>query len=148
MTNQPLPQAPTAPRTDKSYRLAVVVLAAFASIAVWGVAVLTGVDLDVNSPAVGTLHLDALLVLVTALPLSFAAWGVLALLERLRQNGIRVWRITAVVVLLVSLLPLPFLDATPGTRAALAAMHLVSGIILITLLPHRPKSIRRDTDAA
>ncbi|MDR7182980.1 membrane protease YdiL (CAAX protease family) [Microbacterium trichothecenolyticum] len=147
MPNQPLSEAPAKPQTDRTYRLSIVLLAALASIAVWGLATLLGVDLEVNSPAVGRLSIDAFLALVTALPLSFAAWGVLALLERSRENGLRVWRVVAVALLVVSLLPLPFLDATPGTKAALAAMHLGTGIILVALLPKGPKPNPEPADA-
>jgi predicted permease len=80
------------------------------------------------------MRIDALLVILTALALALAAWGVLALLERFTRNARRVWTIVAVAVLVVSLPPLAFLDATAGTKVALAVMHVATGLVLIFML--------------
>ena len=120
--------------TGIRYRLLAVAVAVVAPLAVWIIASLAGASLEITSPMVGTLQISALLVIVSALPLALAAWGVLALLERFTQNARRVWTIIAVGVLVLSLPPLAFLDATPGTKVALGCMHLAAGLLLIFML--------------
>ncbi|WP_139417937.1 DUF6069 family protein [Agromyces laixinhei] len=119
------------------YRVLTAVVAVVAPLAVWIVASLAGASLAITSPLVGTLQISALLVIVSTLPLALAAWGVLALLERLTSNARRAWTIISVAVLVFSLPPLVFLDATLGTKVALGCMHLAAGIVLIFMLRRR-----------
>lgn len=116
------------------HRLLAVVAAVAAPLVVWVVASLSGASLEVISPVAGTMRIDALLVIVTALALALAAWGVLALLERFTRSARRIWTIVAVAVLVLSLPPLAFLDATVGTKVALAVMHIATGLTLILML--------------
>lgn len=92
------------------------------------------VSLDVTSPAVGTIHIGILLTVLRALPLALGAWGVVALLDRYSSRPRRTWTVLSVAVLVASLVPLVFLDATAATRVSLAWMHVVCGLILIVLL--------------
>jgi hypothetical protein len=116
-------------------RLLAVALSVAAALAVWLVATLAGAELEVTSPLVGTLTIDVLLVVVSALPLALAAWGVLAVLERfIPARARRVWTVVAIAVLALSIPPLALLDATLGTKVALAFMHLATGLVLIVLL--------------
>jgi hypothetical protein len=129
----------TAPPSHASrvrYRLLAVAVSVIAALAVWGVAFVAGAALEVTSPLVGTLQINALIVIAAALPLAFAAWAVLALLERRSPNARRIWTIIAVAVLVVTLAPLAFLDATLGTKVALASMHIATGLVLIFMLRH------------
>lgn len=132
------------------YRTAVVLVSVAASVVVWIVVTIAGVRLDVTSPAVGTLTIDLLLVVVSALPLALAAWGVLALLERFGRRPRRTWTIVAVAVLVLSLPPLALLGATPATLIMLALMHLATGLVLILLLPRpaRPVTVAVSDEAA
>jgi hypothetical protein len=123
------------------YRLLAVAVAVIAALAVWSVAFVAGAVLEVTSPLVGTIQINALLVVAAALPLAFAAWGVLALLERGTPNARRIWTIIAVAVLVVSLPPLAFLDATLGTKVALAAMHIATGLVLILMLRRGARTV-------
>ncbi|MDQ2661649.1 MAG: DUF6069 family protein [Actinomycetota bacterium] len=116
------------------HRLLAVVAAVAAPLVVWVVASLSGASLEVISPVAGTMRIDALLVIVTALALALAAWGMLALLERFTRSARRIWTIVAVAVLVLSLPPLAFLDATVGTKVALAVMHVATGLTLILML--------------
>ncbi|MDQ2698576.1 MAG: DUF6069 family protein [Actinomycetota bacterium] len=116
------------------HRLLAVVAAVAAPLVVWVVASLSGASLEVISPVAGTMRIDALLVIVTALALALAAWGMLALLERFTRSARRIWTIVAVAVLVLSLPPLAFLDATVGTKVALAVMHIATGLTLILML--------------
>ena len=115
-------------------RLVAVALSVVAALAVWVIATLAGAELEVTSPLVGTLTIDALLVIISALPLALAAWGVLALLERFTPRARKVWTIVASAVLVLSLPPLALLDATIGTKIALGFMHLATGLTLILML--------------
>ena len=115
-------------------RLVAVALSVVAALVVWVIATLLGTELEVTSPLVGTLTIDALLVIVSVIPLALAAWGVLALLERFTPRARTIWTIVASAVLVLSLPALALLDATLGTKVALAFMHLATGLTLILLL--------------
>jgi Family of unknown function (DUF6069) len=116
------------------YRLLAMVLGVAAAIIVWVVASLMGIQLEVTSPLVGTLEINLPLVIISALPLALAAWGVLALFERFTPRARRIWTIVAIGVLVLSVPPLALLDATVATKIALAFMHLATGVTLILLL--------------
>lgn len=116
------------------YRLLTVVLAVVAAIIVWIIASLAGAQLHVTSPLVGTLAINAPLVIASTLPLALAAWGVLAVLERFTQRARTIWTVVAVAVLALSVPPLAFLDATVGTKVALGFMHLAAGVTIILML--------------
>jgi len=116
------------------YRLLAVAIAVAAALLVWIVATLAGAHLEVTSPLAGTLTIDVLLTIAAALPAGLAAWGVLALLERLTPRARRIWTIVAVAVLVVSLPPLALLEANLGTKIVLAIMHVAVGLTLIVLL--------------
>jgi hypothetical protein len=115
-------------------RAAGVAVAVAAAVAVWAIASLAGSSLEVSSPLVGTLQIDAVLVVAGALLLALAAWAVLALLERFTRRPRTVWTVTAIAVLVLSLPPLAFLDANDGTKVALAFIHVVTGLVLILML--------------
>ena len=123
--------------TKTGFRLLAVGLAVVAALIVWAISALAGVELTVTSPLVGTLSIGALLVIVSTLPLALAAWGVLALLERRSSRPRTIWTRIAVAVLVVSVPPLAFLDATVTTKLILAAMHLAVGLVLILMLRRR-----------
>lgn len=92
-----------------------------------------GVEFDVVSggrPMVVSLPL----VLTTALAVSLAGWGALALLERLTARAARIWTAIAVAVLLISLVPLPAVETGSATRVVLALMHVAVGAVLIPAL--------------
>ena len=124
------------------YRLLSVLSSAAAAVVVSIVASIAGASMEVTSPLVGTIPINALLVALTAIPLALAAWGLLAILERKARQPRKIWTITAVVVLVLSLLPLPFLDANVGTKVALAAMHLATGLVLLLALPRGSRPTR------
>ena len=72
------------PRISRAhYRLLTVAVSSVAGLVVWIVATLAGSRLEVTSPLVGTLAISFPLVIATAIPIAFAAWGVLALLDAL-----------------------------------------------------------------
>jgi hypothetical protein len=84
-------------------------------------------------------------VLGMSLSAAWLGWLLLAVLERMVPHGRTVWRIVALVVLVVSLAG-PFTGAgiTMTNRLGLALLHVTVGAILIPFLP----GARRRTDVA
>ena len=119
------------------YRLIAVAIAVGVALAIWAVTALAGIELIVTSPLVGALTINAILVVVSVVPLAFAAWGVLALLERRSSRGRTRWTRIAIAVLVLSVPPLVFLDATLTTKLILATMHIAVGLVLIVMLRRR-----------
>lgn len=115
-------------------RAAAVVAAVAAALAVWVIAVpLLGVDLQVTPgpgepQAVGVAN-----VVVSGLLAGLAAWGSLAVLERLTTRARPIWTVVAVAVLALSLMG-PQAGTTTATTATLVAMHLAVGAALIPVL--------------
>jgi hypothetical protein len=121
-------------RSSAPRGLAIVVAAAVAALAVWllagaltgsePAAQLGGAAVPVGLPAVAAAALVAGLV----------AWAVLAVLERTVAHARRVWSVTMCVGLVLSLAgPLGGVDG--ASILTLAALHLVTGAVLIPLLP-------------
>lgn len=135
MTAEPS-TATTRPRSTLTrYRLLAIGVAVASGIVVWIIAALAGARLAVTSPLVGTIGIGLPLVVVTSIAVGFAAWGVLAVLERMVRNARRAWTTIAVVILLISLLSVLVIDATTGTRVALGFLHLAVGLPLTLMLP-------------
>ncbi|MCR2762599.1 DUF6069 family protein [Microbacterium sp. zg.B48] len=134
--------------TDLPRRLVAVAIAIAAAVPVWIVASIAGVRLEVTSPVAGPVAISIPLVLITAAVAAAAAWALLAVLERRSENGTRVWTITAVAVLVVSVVSLFLLGASLATVIALGLMHLAVGLTLIVLLPRRGSQRRATTVAA
>lgn len=124
----------TTPASRLRFRLLAVVLSVLAAVAVWAIVSLSGARLTVSSPLVEALTIDLPLVIVTALPVALAGWGLLALLERVTARARRTWTIVAVAVLVLSIPPLAFLDASWPTQISLALMHVAVGLTLILML--------------
>jgi hypothetical protein len=124
-------------KSKTRFRLLAVGIAVVVALAIWGIAALAGIELKVTSPFVGTLTIGALLTIAGALPLALAAWGVLVLLERRTERARTIWTRIAIAVLVLSLPPLLFLDATVTTKLILAIMHVAVGLVLILMLRRR-----------
>ncbi|WP_329424901.1 DUF6069 family protein [Streptosporangium sp. NBC_01495] len=112
--------------------------AVLATALLWAVAQILGIDLRVDPrngqpPGVISLPFAAALTLV----LSLLGWGTRALLDRLTRRAPVIWAVIAVLVLLVSFLPLFAVEATGGTKAILALMHLAVGAVLIPVFGRR-----------
>lgn len=107
-------------------RVILILAAIAATSAIWTTsrglgADLTAFDQSVSLPAV---------IVATALA-GFAAWGLLAVLQRTVRRPATVWTWVALAVLLVSLSGPVGGAATAGGMAALTAMHLAAGAVLI-----------------
>ncbi|MEU8298851.1 DUF6069 family protein [Micromonospora sp. NPDC048909] len=123
----------------RSLRGGVTLVAASAvALAVWAITVpVAGLDLTVGSgPTAQTVGPAA--VAVVPLLVGGAAWGLLAFLARSFRNGLRAWRITAWVVLALSLLGPASSGASGAVLASLSAMHIAVGTVLIFGLAPTP----------
>ncbi|MEU5881764.1 DUF6069 family protein [Spirillospora sp. NPDC047279] len=115
-------------------RAIVMVAAVLATLVVWAIAALAfgQDDLVVQQPGKEEMELAAgAFVFFSAVP-SLLGWILLEVLERFAPARARiVWTVVAVVVLLLSFLPVIQVEATGGTKVTLALLHLVVGAVLI-----------------
>ncbi|MFF5210180.1 DUF6069 family protein [Streptosporangium sp. NPDC000396] len=123
-----------------------------------GGAVLAATVIGVIAPAAGVdLRVDMRngqppmtigLPLTIGFSLTFAllGWASLALLERFTVRARTTWTILAVAVLLLSFLPLLAAEATAGTKAMLALMHVTVAAVLIPMLRGDRSSGKRSVD--
>jgi hypothetical protein len=119
---------------SRRVRLATVVLAVVAPLALWAL-VEFGFDLDLRSPAFGdgdTADVGAGNVAIAAGIGSLLAWASLALLERVTWRAPKVWLACAIVALLVSFGgPLGGSGISWGNRVVLTSMHVLVAAVLI-----------------
>jgi hypothetical protein len=130
-------------RQRRRARALTVVAAAAGTYTVWAIAhPLAGVDLVVDTGSGATTVTPIAVVLVTIL-VGLAAWGLLALVERLSRRPAAVWSAIAGAVLLISLVGPIGSAVGAGATAALVAMHLVTGAVLIPLMARSSIQCRR-----
>lgn len=123
-----------------AHRLATVVVAVAAALAVWWVTgPLAGTDLTVTTGGTRT-PVGPVAVVAVALVAGLAGWGLLAVLERAVRRPRTVWTLTAAAVLAGSLAGPLTAAATGAGTVALVGLHLVTGAVLIGLLPRRSPS--------
>ncbi|MBM0231052.1 hypothetical protein JNW91_03670 [Micromonospora sp. STR1_7] len=135
--------AVTTPTTDSPLRRRAlgVAIAVLACLAIWAIGALAGVDFTVESPGQPATVIGAGAIGVVALGASLLGWASLALLERFAARFARpVWISLAVVVTLLSFLPLLGTEATAGAKLTLGATHLAVAVALIALLPTHRRS--------
>ncbi len=114
-----------------------VVAAMATATAGWGIAhSLLGIELTVGSDE-SVRHVDSLAVTLTALGTGFAAWGLLAVLERFTDRARTAWTWIAVIVLAVSMLG-PLGATSASAMAVFVSLHLLVGGILIWGMRRRP----------
>ncbi|MGC4869278.1 DUF6069 family protein [Micromonospora sp. DT53] len=115
-----------------------VAAAVVAPLAIWAIGALAGVDYTVESPGQPATVIGAGAIVMIALGAALLGWAALALLERFATRVARpVWTSLAVVVTLLSFVPLLGVEATGGAKLALGATHVAVAVALIALLPRR-----------
>ncbi|GID97833.1 DUF6069 family protein [Amorphoplanes digitatis] len=136
-------------RMRRVTRALAVVAATGAAYTVWTIAhQVAGVELVVDRGSGRTTVTPAAVVLATVVA-GLAAWALLALLERRTRRAAALWSGTAGAVLLVSLLGPIGSAVGAGATAALVAMHLAAGAVLIPLLARSSVACREsDPDTA
>ncbi|MFG3341922.1 DUF6069 family protein [Glycomyces sp. NPDC048151] len=120
----------------RTRRLAAVLTAAAADLVLWVAASPIGnVDLVVDQG--GTpLTVGPVLIAFASLATGFAAWGLLALLERFTARSGLIWTVVASAVLALSLTG-PLAAETTAAMLVLMGMHVVTGAVLIAGLVRR-----------
>jgi hypothetical protein len=108
-----------------------------AALTVWAVAVpLAGATLTVRTGG-GTRTVGPAAVVVASLLAGLAGWALLAVLERSTARPGRIWTITALILLALSLTG-PLGSATGAVAAlVLTALHLVTAAVLVPGLVRR-----------
>lgn len=116
----------TPTRRTAGPRLAAVLAATAAAVAVWAVAhVLLDVDLTTQSGEVGLAD-----VAVATPVIGLIAWGVLAVLERGSAHPRRAWTITACAVFLLSLAG-PLGGEGTSAKVVLLCLHLMVALVIV-----------------
>ena len=64
-------------------------------------------------------------------------WATLAGLERWTRRPVLIWSVLATAVVLLSMVPIALIDASAGTKAALAVIHVVVALALLPMLRRR-----------
>ncbi|GHA16520.1 DUF6069 family protein [Streptomyces echinoruber] len=138
MTSQATgPGAGAAGRARRAARGAAVLAGAAAAVLTWLVLTrLAGVRLEARGAAgQDPQSVGAAAVVAAALVAGLAAWASLAALERLAPARARgAWLVLAAAALVLSLAGPLALGTTTGAVAGLAALHLVTGLVLIPAL--------------
>lgn len=118
-------------------RLAAVVSAVAAALAVWVLAELV-LGVDLRSPAVGSragAPIEPGWIALVSAVVSLAGWALLVILEKLISRARTVWTITAAVVFALSLAaPWQGTGISAGNRLLLTLMHVVIAAVLIPVL--------------
>lgn len=123
-------------------RILVVAEAVLASILVWVIGEpLLGHDLVVTSPGQSAMDLGLAETIFMTVAFSLAGWAALAILERITARAAGIWTVAALAVLGVSFLPFADVEASGGSKAVLALMHVAVAAVLIPGL--RRTSARR-----
>ncbi|MEU5670222.1 DUF6069 family protein [Micromonospora sp. NPDC050795] len=116
-----------------------VAAAVVAPLAIWAIGALAGVDYTVESPGQPATVIGAGAIVMIALVAALLGWASLALLERFASRVARpVWISLAIVVTVLSFVPVLSVEATGGAKLALGATHVAVAVALIALLP-RPR---------
>lgn len=141
-------EAPAARRHHRRlWRLAAIAAAALLPLLVWVIAVpVAGIELVAGSGAAARPVGPASIVAAALIP-GFAAWGVLALLERFAPHSGRIFAIVGWAVLLLSLLGPSLTGATGTVLVVLLVMHVVTGATLVIGLPFAAGAGSIDRDA-
>jgi hypothetical protein len=122
--------------------------AVLATTLLWAVAHILRVDLRVDTrTGLPALAVTLPLVIASALAASLLAIATRRQLDRLTDRASAAWTRLALTVLLVSLIPLAYVQASGVAKATLAAMHLAVAAVLIPLLAPANGSAIRDRGA-
>jgi len=115
-------------------RVVTVVTAAAATGLGWAAGRLAHVDYVLQTP-LGARQITLVLVIVATMVSGLVGWAVSSLLERHASDAVPAWTTLAVVVLMLSILPIFALRASVDTRLALTALHCLAAAILTAGLP-------------
>ncbi|MCD0446630.1 DUF6069 family protein [Glycomyces sp. A-F 0318] len=102
------------------------------------IAAAAGAEMEVTNPGQEPMAVGPVAAVFATLLAGGGGWIARALLDRFApRRAVALWLVGAAVVFLIEMFP-PFLtEATPGTRAALIAMHVVVAAILVPVFARR-----------
>ncbi|WP_328891823.1 DUF6069 family protein [Streptomyces sp. NBC_00316] len=103
----------------------------------------SALDIDLKAKAAGgdIQEIGLPMVIVVTLLVGFAAWGVVAVLDRKSSSARTLWTVIASVVFVVSLLGPAGSGQGGSAKVALLCMHLVVALVLI---PGFARTARKD----
>ena len=131
--------ATTAPPTvigRRGVRAASVAAAGLANGAIFVVCRAGGVEFT-TTDATGEHPFPATGIVLVSVVFGLLGWATLAGLERWTRRPALIWSVLATVVVLLSMVPIALIDASAGTKAALAVIHVVVALALLPMLRRR-----------
>lgn len=136
MTNtRSAPTTPTQTKPRRRTRLAAVATAVAATAVLWVIGEpLLGYDFILTPPGRPAMDLGLGEIAFATLISSLAAWALLAVLERFTEHARVIWTVVAIAVLLASFMPFTQVEASTGSTALLALMHVAVGAVLVPVL--------------
>jgi hypothetical protein len=134
-TARTAPSTETVPiaRRRRLLRLAGVGVTVVVTLAVWGLGLVLGADYTLSDPATSVV-IDPTTTVVVTLVVALLGWGSLAVLERFTRHASRIWMTLAVTVLIASMIPIFFVEATSATQVALFFVHLAVAVLVPAML--------------
>jgi len=98
-----------------------------------------GADFTITDPGQGKVPhtFVAAEIAMVVVVIGLFGWAVLAMLERWTRRPQMIWGTLALVVVLLSLVPIWIERATTSTRIGLVVVHVVVGVALLPLLRNR-----------
>ncbi|NYF59002.1 DUF6069 family protein [Micromonospora purpureochromogenes] len=109
-------------------------------VVLWTVGAVAGVDYTVENPGQPAFVVGVVPVIVFSLGSALVGWAGLVLLERFAgRRATVVWIALAVLIALLSLVPVVATEATTGAKVMLGTMHLAVAAVLIAFLPRRAR---------
>ncbi|SCF23432.1 hypothetical protein GA0074696_3635 [Micromonospora purpureochromogenes] len=137
MTATAHPTATTSSLRRRALGVAVTVLTC---VVLWTVGAVAGVDYTVVNPGQPAFVVGVVPVIVFSLGSALVGWAGLVLLERFAgRRATVVWIALAVLIALLSLVPVVATEATTGAKVMLGTMHLAVAAVLIAFLPRRAR---------
>lgn len=137
MTATAHPTATTPSLRRRALGVAVTVLTC---VVLWTVGAVAGVDYTVENPGQPAFVVGVVPVIVFSLGSALVGWAGLVLLERFAgRRATVVWIALAVLIALLSLVPVVATEATTGAKVMLGTMHLAVAAVLIAFLPRRAR---------
>ena len=95
-----------------------------------------GVDFTTRDAA-GEHPFPASGIVLVSVVFGLLGWAALAVLERWTRRPVRIWSALAAAVVLLSMVPIALIDASGGTKAGLAVLHVVVALALLPMLRRR-----------
>jgi hypothetical protein len=119
--------------------------AVLATALLWTVAHILGIELRVDTrTGLPALAITLPLVIASTLAASLLAIATRRQLGRFTDRSSTVWTRLALAVLLLSLTPMAYVEASAAAKVTLATMHLAVAAVLIPLLAHGNGSVIRN----